>query len=219
MTGDSQGRKDRDWPTPRTFLAPERVETWDKRAKRKAAEGINLQKSLDVESVRWKTPLAHDCKHGSPPNGQKQLEGDAQQWASPTAAAGTGGQTSRSGDRKGEALLGGQADQWATPAARDYKGPNSEEHGHHGDQLPNQVAHGTKLSKGFTGERSSPPDPATKRDGKSTTALSPYFVEALMGLPLGLTALTDSTPSATESFRSWRRAHSALLRRVSDDRS
>jgi hypothetical protein len=102
---------------------------------------------------------------------------------------------------------------WATPAARDWRTQNSEEHGHHGDQLPNQAVHGTKLSKGFTGERSSPLDPATKRAGKSTTALSPFFVEALMGMPLGLTDLTASTTWATESFRSWRLAHLSSLRR------
>lgn len=41
-------------------------------------------------------------------------------WVTPTAAIATGGQTSRSGARKGELLLSGQAQQtWVTPQARD----------------------------------------------------------------------------------------------------
>jgi len=65
---------------------------------------------------------------------------------------------------------------WPTPAARDYKGANSLEHCEvngtgrkHMDQLPNAVAHGDK------------PEPSG--------ALSPNWVEWLMGWPIGWTNL------------------------------
>lgn len=46
--------------------------------------------------------------------------GSSGEWVTPTSALATGGQTSRSGARKGELLLSGQVQQsWVTPQARD----------------------------------------------------------------------------------------------------
>ena len=50
----------------------------------------------------------------------------------------------------------------------------------------------------------------------SGVVLNPRFVEALMGLPDGM---TDSTPLAMPSFRSWLATHSQRLRVLLDSTS
>ena len=113
---------------------------------------------------------------------RESLDTWARQWATPTVSAATGGQRSRGGKRKSELLLGGQAikaTNWPTPRA----------------------TAGTSLTD------------ATVRDGRHdlTTcthggdcrpALSPRFVEWLMGFPIGH---TDLGHLETRSFRKSRK--------------
>ena len=112
--------------------------------------------------ANWATPTASDMKDRGTPAATarrrmlgKQIglesqvkESVRQMWPTPTVACATGGQTSRSGDRKGELLLAGAVKLWPTPAARDGHGANSRKHCEetgtgrkHMDQLANAVAH------------------------------------------------------------------------------
>lgn len=86
--------------------------------------------------VSWPTPdtrgftndgalglLAEACDSFEEMSGmayRKQLKRKAEYWPTPTVACATGGQTSRSGDRKGELLLAGAVKQWPTPRAEGH---------------------------------------------------------------------------------------------------
>lgn len=53
-----------------------------------------------------------------------------------------------------------------------------------------------------------PQDRATPKDGRNTTVLNPWFVEALMGFPPGWSACT---PLVTASYLRWQQQHSSVL--------
>lgn len=74
--------------------------------------------------TKWATPQAHDGRRPGIDHLSAQefnLSRQAAQWPTPTKALGDGGQTSRSGGRKGEQLLTGMAKHWPTPTSRDWK--------------------------------------------------------------------------------------------------
>lgn len=148
---------------------------------------------------------AYTRDRGDPEALRLTLEGQSQQWETPSVAVVDGTRMTRGGDRSRELLLTGQAaalsmqaDQWPTPAARDHKGINSPEHvtengtgRMHLDQLPNFVE--------YRFLPPSSPAPATPADGSTCSTaipntsppsvkrkLNPIFVEALMRWPTGL---------------------------------
>lgn len=123
-------------------------------------------------------------------------------WVTPTAAIATGGQTSRSGARKGELLLSGQAQQtWVTPQARDgeQRGVQSMRERvaqGHSMSLPEQVKDwptATALeygsNRGGSAGRVGPirlslPAPESRStSGRSRARLNHRWVAQLMGYP------------------------------------
>lgn len=136
----------------------------------------------------WPTPRAEDSEQTGGHRGKPDtLTSAVRFWPTPTSACATGGQTSRSGKRKGEKLLSGAVKDpayWPTPKGRDWKGQSQR--GIHApqDALPN-------LDRG---------------DGKPIGgALNPPWVEWLMGFPIGW---TDLEPLETPRFLSWLQLHS-----------
>lgn len=177
--------------------------------------------TLTDKAVRqWPTPTASNPNEGEPIETwmarrarlqEKHGNGNgvgmplgiaARLWHTPTAAEGWSGPGIHT--QRGQASnLRTQVSLWATPTARDAKGPFGR-HTRGGQDLPSQAV------KDFpTGHRS----PTTSTDGSTSSIepryLNPLFVEWLMGWPLGW---TDCTRSATESYQSWLRRHSSLLR-------
>jgi len=112
-----------------------------------------------------------------------------------------GGQTSRGGDRIGEALLAGQAQAagWATPQARDHFPPHSEEYvaekrdqGHGMRNLSDEALTGaTPGSSAATGPRG---------------ALNPQFPLWLMGYP-------EAWATCAPGHQGWETVQEAFSRR------
>lgn len=93
------------------------------------------------------------------------------------------------------------AKMWATPTCRDWK-----------DRACVDANVPTNGLLGRQAVRSGLHPPTTSTPGQAslptTRVLNPAFTEWLMGWPVGW---TDSTRSATESYRSWLRTHSSAL--------
>lgn len=145
----------------------------------------------------WATPNAANSV-GSTGGGQgRSLRDDVRIWPTPTKAIADGGQSSRSGKRKGELLLTGMAKLWLTPKSSpsgpDYARMNREGSG--GDDLATAV------------NREMWPTP-NARDWRSGTGrqenghspqlpevvggqLNPTWVSVLMGYPPDWTELED----------------------------
>jgi len=145
-------------------------------------------------------------------------------WSTPTAGA--GGNSSRGNDRKGEPLLGGQAKNWPTPNTKEdmsvsmkssqmngtrksvtlgrlvanWPTPNASD----GDKITAASTNGATLPREATFFRQDRTiSEAGNPTSKSFRRLTPLFVEALMGYPLGwsipmrFTGPTDSAAWAT----------------------
>lgn len=150
--------------------------------------------SLETWAKTWPTPQAYSFGDSHQP-GTTPLDRAARPelakckadrgWPTPTSAA---ARQSGKGQR-GEETLNSLAKTWATPTTE----PNRHVGGFHGDaSLQAQAVtgpHGSKINR----------------------VLNPRFVEMLMGWPAGW---TDCEQPATESYRSWLRAHSSHLRDV-----
>jgi hypothetical protein len=95
----------------------------------------------------------------------KHKKGDL--WSTPTMPV--GGRKCRSGKRKSELLLDGQAKHWGTPTARDHKSGRGNEDRQYKELTPMV-------------ER--------QQSGK----LNPRWVETLMGLPIGWTMPSCTSP-------------------------
>ena len=95
-------------------------------------------------------------------------------WPTPTKAIADGGQSSRSGKRKGELLLTGMARLWPTPKARDYRTGDRPEH--------------RRARAKQSGQWHSPDLNDVASPGGQ---LNPNWVEWLMGYPPGWTDLED----------------------------
>jgi hypothetical protein len=105
------------WPTPDAAGANTSDTTWESRRAQIKAKGINGNGfGLTLGMASWATPTTRDHKDGAC---QEQLENGTipvnallgrqvlmSEWPTPSVAWATGGQTSRSGDRKNEMLIG-----------------------------------------------------------------------------------------------------------------
>lgn len=173
------------WPTPTVLLTGERTDPAVFAARQamlkerhKGRTGNGAGPDLAMIAKTWATPTAHDGRRPGADLHSTQ-----------------GGNLSR------------EAANWPTPAARDHKGTNSTEHIEtngtgrmHLDQLPNFVAY--CLPPLFQ-DRSIPdgaisstaghnlPPPSTSRK------LNPYFVEALMRWPSGLSGFARAETAWT----------------------
>lgn len=149
-------------------------------------------------AVRWPTATARDWKSGSASDATMQRNSrplaEVVRWPTPTRAAGTGGQTSRSGKRKGEMLLGGAVKEtrWPTAVAGDAKACGSR-------NTP-----GSKAHKGVTLTDATRGDGGTGRLGKRRPGrLSADWVETLMGFPIGWTLPEGHNIHAKMGTGSW----------------
>jgi hypothetical protein len=187
------------WSTPRAQEDQSSVEAFNKRAdailaRRKPTGG------------RQKPGLTQEVQM----HGQAALESSSslgsRQGLWPTPEGMAGGKTSRGGNRKDELLLSGMVKQWATPNACDHKGATTPEAckqwESRGQNLPEMVngmwptpasctgnggSHGLD---GGSGARSMLPEDMKRSSGK----LNPRWVETLMGLPIGWTMPSCTSP-------------------------
>ena len=181
------------WPTPRTITGGAES------AERKQELGRTESGGGDLQSAaqKWPTPSATIWGGGAEAHLKRKaaMKGGARKtvtelnafvgaWPTPTKAIADGGQSSRSGDRKGEKLLTGMA-----------------------KQLTDMISTGD--SRG----RLDPATPKDGETTSQRAVLNPQFVCALMGLPLGWSsAAIVSDASVMESFRLWLLAHSSPWR-------
>lgn len=202
------------WPTPNTPNGGRKLSEADTLAKGRTAKG-KRQVGLENVATLWPTAGANDWKGTAKPGQRRgQLDEAAEQkWPTPKSSAENYGQprendrgdlqaagslwatprtamcsmyaesdeTLKARGRDGRDTLPRQANLWATPNERDYKGaPGSgcRERGGRQVSLPAQIM-------------SFPPVPPTEPAGGATSPgsprLSPAFVEALCGLPIGWT--------------------------------
>lgn len=201
------------WPTPDTSRRgtepPEQVIA---RRTASGAGGLPLQTAAEY----WPTPTAALMNDGEDP-AQWQARADR------LKAKGT------NGNGAGMPLTVASA-AWPTPAARDYRTPNSTSYQDRsgtskGEQLVNFVAHHFSPPARLTepGQTSSPqPRGSLQLSASKSSAmprplsrrLNPFFVEWLMGWPLGWTSTTAqpvSSASATEWYRSRLQLHLSSL--------
>jgi hypothetical protein len=159
---------------------------------------------------RWATPTARDGESGpghGAMEGTESLRTEASKWPTPSAKCAEDSQTHRSGDRSEELLLTGAAKSWRTPSSRDWKGPSAASWRERtdGDTTPTLADQVESLDSGLR----SLPGPMTETDGLSTSdvspapsppsrrVLNPRFVEALMGWPLGWSAVCACTTGSS----------------------
>ena len=99
---------------------------------------------------------------------------------------------------------------WPTPAAQNIKGPGTNQHS--GPNLPQAVQRwATPKSSDGDGRGSAKGDRGIRRNlvDQVSSALNPEWVEMLMGLPQGWTAIAGPLRPARTSTRGSRRARSA----------
>lgn len=208
--GSGLGLKDqaKQWrPTPTAALMNdgEDPSSWQARADRLKAKGINGNGAgmpLTVAAAAWPTPMAADAR----------------------GSAGT---------RKHE--LPNIVAAWPTPASRDYRTPNLLSYDERcgegkgkgkGEQLANFVVHqfspqGPAAPTGRTFSPqplgSLPPSPSKesttppKPSRLLSLRLNPYFVEWLMGWPMGWTSPIVRVASSAQETASWHCALAAHL--------
>ena len=186
--------------------------------------------TLPGQAKQWQTPSVADTMgghltRGGERSGELLLRGQAKAWPTPRAGDGEkGGPNQRDGS--GSLHLTSEAVNWPTPGAHDGKG--SSKPGQRRGQLDEAIAHRWPTPKASDSTRSDCPSerarntpilesvalrslqaPTTPKAGEPTSpptlALSPLFVEALMGWPSGW---TDCGCSETVSSRSKRRSRS-----------
>lgn len=198
----------------------------------KAHAGVSLSDFVATgdSSGRWATPKAHDGRGAPGPGhmtkGKRDLSADARKWSTPQAHDAKPPKTAEQVERgraqgHGVSNLNEQASNWPTPtrgcsdsgftrdpekhAARTTGG---NRRGHEGNEL---------LRRAEMTFRSGPPDPmktgaeppsSAGRSRSSALALSPSFVEWLMGFPRGWTGCASS---GMPGSRWWERMRSALL--------
>ena len=223
-SGAGFGTFDPDSSSWRTFpdlfgmAYPLSLEIWPKRGSLR--NGVVSQRRMlerpTVESgySSWPTPAATEPRQGfqdrtrGMKGTQESLTTVVTNWQTP----GTDSFRSRGGERKDEMGLDQQARTWATPRSSVAENRTTK-------RTPSQMAgrangggHGEYLS--VQAAEFSHRDQPTGRGGLRTPApvvLNPAFVEALMGLPPGM---TDSTPLETPSFHSWLATHSQRLQQL-----
>jgi hypothetical protein len=133
------------WPTPRTADGEKNVRTLEGSLREIERKGGVQDLAQATAISTWPTPTATE-RSGQGPKNSSLMQTARREWPTPTVAWADGGQTSRSGDRKGEMLIGGLVrNVWTTPTTRDWKDtPGMATTGPDGrvrlDQLPRQVA-------------------------------------------------------------------------------
>jgi hypothetical protein len=176
----TSGNESGSWPTPHGFSPDGRT---NGPSGNELGRAVNRSIPTPTASMMTMADMEQAKYAGN--GGKRPSYQDAKQWPTPTAACANGGQTSRSGKRKGELLLAGAVKAFPTPKARDWKDT--------GTVPPSRVADPGKDTLGQHVARTEP--------GGS---LNPTWVEWLMGWPLGW---TDSAQSATGKFRQWSASH------------
>ena len=188
---------------------PEQVEAMKERGRQKGkAPGVS---NLNERVMTWSTPRATDGESGSPnqsfgAGGIPLAAQTIQWWNTPSTADGMGGHVTRGGNRTNELLLNGQAidvteSTWKTPRTvqglytRDRGDPTKERLSLDGQASSLQVR--THVTNGAV-------SPTSAQDS-SRRSLNPFFVEWLMGWPMGWAYLgsTRSGFLATEWSRWW----------------
>lgn len=189
------------WPTPVAHDDNKSVDAYLAMKKRYGRKTIT---SLQVAVQMWPTPRAsekensstvtcpsHGTRHGRL-LGPEAVRVTSALWPTPEASDGSGNRISLE--------LGGKRPSGAKRAIT----------------LATRSAHHSILYIESSGQQedseSSRPSQTTSKDGPSglsKLALYPPFAETLMGWPIGW---TDCESSATASYRSWLRTHSAVLR-------
>jgi hypothetical protein len=197
--GLTQQVQARMWPTPRACSAMAANITED--AIRKAPQRFPNLETV-VAMTMWPTPRACENDQGRAADAMRegvsswkaQRRGATlttavkqQMWPPPTKACATGGQTSRSGARKGKLLLAGAVKTFPTPVSKSAKGGRMGLDGGSHARAALETAHGKQAVKDLTGG-----------------ALNPTWVEWLMGWPLGW---TDLRPLGMDRFQRWRCSH------------
>jgi len=195
-SSNTSGSRQGLWPKARSLdgSVNESLETWTARYHRKEAEGINLHRPLPIavmqEQVKAQDfPTPRTCDWKSSPNadsnikrievGQatlaefvhaKHKKGDL--WSTPR----TGATESSRPNNKGGIPLADQAkrEQWATPQAKDHKS---------GHRDPTIVQY-KQLN--------------VEVEARATGKLNPRWVETLMGLPIGWTMPSCTSPQTIE---------------------
>ena len=172
------------WPTPRAEDAES------------CGNHPGRQDSLNATARIWPTPQAHDAHQGSekhatrpsPLGGQRNLTDEIHLWPTRNVPNGNGLET--------------EAKRWRTPTAAIRRGPVDPEA---------RKARGHMINLQDQAVLGFGRQDRTKTGAESKRVLNPRFVEWLMGFPFGWTELL---PLEMESFQSWRRKHSSLLRSV-----
>ena len=132
-----------------------------------------------VHAKQWQTPRAQDSESGKKISGMPNLHGQARQWATPTTCNAPeavnwetfNGQYFRKMDgRKHQTDLSLQVKGWATPQAKDHKS---------GHRDPTIVQY-KQLN--------------VEVEARATGKLNPRWVETLMGLPIGWTMPSCTSP-------------------------
>ena len=216
----------RKWPSPRS----EDSESYGNHP--------GQQDSLTGVTAEWQTPKGVEGgnrSRGGSRKGELLLGGQATEWPTPRSITG-GSETAERKKELGRKNSGGgdlqaEVEKWPTPASRDVKGANSKTHCEKTgtgrkpmDQLPNYVAF-SPLARAIEkdGDKSSRPSPASHRRSSSPTLieqqrntagrkrLSPFFVEWLMGWPIGWSGF------APVEMGSWLSSQRLLLLSLVDD--
>ena len=154
--------------------------------------------SLDTLARLWPTPRAEDAEScGNHPGRQDSLNATARIWPTPQAHDAHPTRNVPNGNG-----LETEAKRWRTPTAAIRRGPVDPEA---------RKARGHMINLQDQAVLGFGRQDRTKTGAESKRVLNPRFVEWLMGFPFGWTELL---PLEMESFQSWRRKHSSLLRSV-----
>ncbi len=195
------------WPTA---TATNRVRNEETMAKCAAFRKRNANQNtvpLYLEEV-----VLRQEQHGqAAPASSSSLTSRQGLWPTPEGMA--GGKTSRGGNRKDELLLSGMVKQWATPQAHDAQGPKTPEQiaamrakGHGVKNLNEMVTWPTPSAScdqggpsglaGGSGNRKKLNSMLPEAEAKAMGCgkLNPRWVETLMGLPIGWTMPSCTSP-------------------------
>ena len=145
---------------------------------------------------------------GRTESGGGDLQAAARLWQTPKGSA--AGETSRSGERKGEELLGGQAKNWMTPSANDYKGSSKE------GQRRGQLSEQTEVRVGAWASREHPTPSAMSygtNQGGAAGRVGPVrpSLESWASSPQAPATLTDGEESSRSRLTSPRRLNPAFV--------
>ncbi len=174
------------------------------------------RRTSDGECSSWPTATSRDWKDGNDPTENVEtnslLGRFAPRWPTPTDTDSKGrGYTYDSADKtKPRLSLTGHS---LHHRATQTDGPTSSSGGPNSRQRWNTPRNEDSREANQPRKRRGKMDPPhlCAQVRKGAKRLNPQFVEWLMGLPLGWTALE---PVGTESFLSWRRMHFSVLRSV-----